>query len=373
MKEVLVFLTDGFADWEASYVMAELNQPHTDYQIKTIAIDTEPKQSMGGLRVLPDYSLKDFANVSNVAMFILPGGNDWRNERNHKAKDLIEECLKHNIPVAAICDAGTFLAKYGFLDNNKHTGYTLSYLKQNAPNYRGDENYIDAQAICDGNIITANETAALEFSKLILDQLGVMKSEQLDEWYAVFKKGLYPQETEGTSTDHSLQHYDYHVWANRKVFKHLNELPRDIYTQEIQSVFPSISDAAAHIYLVDNVWLFVLSGHSFDETVRMRDLWIEETKGVSLEEMEKLYENLTERFQEFFHQAGDMETIASYSHPRYGTLKASHSELVQHVVNHGTYHRGNITAMLRQLGHPGVPTDFAFYLFETKKLEDQPH
>lgn len=174
-----------------------------------------------------------------------------------------------------------------------------------------------------------------------------------------------------TTRHYSLQHYDYHVWANRRVFKHLKELPRDLYTKEIQSVFPSISDAAAHVYLVDNVWLFVLSGHSFEETVQMRDLWIEETKGASLEEMENLYDKLTERFREFFRQAGNMETIASYSHPRIGTFKASSAELIQHIVNHGTYHRGNITAMLRQLGHPGAPTDFVFYLFETKKREDQ--
>jgi uncharacterized damage-inducible protein DinB len=173
-------------------------------------------------------------------------------------------------------------------------------------------------------------------------------------------------------TNHSLQNYDYHVWANRKIFKHLTELPRDLYTKEIQSVFSSISDAAAHIYLVDNVWLTVLSGHSFEETVRMRDQWIEETKGASLEEMEKLYDKLTERFRDFFRKAGDMETVSSYSHPRLGTLNASYAELIQHIVNHGTYHRGNITAMLRQLGHPGVPTDFVFYLFETKKREDQP-
>ncbi|MEH7531611.1 DinB family protein, partial [Priestia megaterium] len=32
--------------------------------------------------------------------------------------------------------------------------------------------------------------------------------------------------------------------------------------------------------------------------------------------------------------------------------------------NHGTYHRGNITAMLRQLGHPGVMTDYVLYLYE---------
>ncbi|WP_313897918.1 DinB family protein [Brevibacillus sp. FSL L8-0520] len=37
---------------------------------------------------------------------------------------------------------------------------------------------------------------------------------------------------------------------------------------------------------------------------------------------------------------------------------------MQHVVNHGTYHRGNIAAMLRQQGYAGVPTDYVFYLYE---------
>jgi uncharacterized damage-inducible protein DinB len=40
---------------------------------------------------------------------------------------------------------------------------------------------------------------------------------------------------------------------------------------------------------------------------------------------------------------------------------------MQHVVNHGTYHRGNITAMLRQLGSKGISTDFIFYLYEQEK------
>lgn len=170
---------------------------------------------------------------------------------------------------------------------------------------------------------------------------------------------------------YSLRHYDYHVWANRKVFTHLKELPREIYTQEIQSVFPSISDALAHIYIVDNVWLYTMSGHSYEETAQMRDRWKEETEGASLKEMEKLCDKLTDRYRDFFRQVEDMEAITSYSHPRFGTLKTSYAELIQHVVNHGTYHRGNITAMLRQLGHPGVMTDFAFHLFEEKKLEDQ--
>lgn len=48
MGKVLVFVTDGFADWEASYVTAEINKPETGYQVQTIAIDKEPEISMGG-------------------------------------------------------------------------------------------------------------------------------------------------------------------------------------------------------------------------------------------------------------------------------------------------------------------------------------
>ncbi len=54
-------------------------------------------------------------------------------------------------------------------------------------------------------------------------------------------------------------------------------------------------------------------------------------------------------------------------HPNFGRLETQLSELVQHVVNHGTYHRGNFTTMLRQLGHQGASTDYIFYLYEMDK------
>ncbi|UFJ42598.1 hypothetical protein LOK74_08940 [Brevibacillus humidisoli] len=52
---------------------------------------------------------------------------------------------------------------------------------------------------------------------------------------------------------HSLQRYDYHVWATRRVFLHLRELPEEIYRQEVQSVFPSVTETILHMYRVENV------------------------------------------------------------------------------------------------------------------------
>jgi uncharacterized damage-inducible protein DinB len=89
----------------------------------------------------------------------------------------------------------------------------------------------------------------------------------------------------------------------------------------------------------------------------------EETKDRSIEDIEAMYLELTEQYQAFFDQQEDMDKLITSEHPHYGKLETELLQLVQHVVNHGTYHRGNITTMLRQLGHPGVSTDYIFYLF----------
>lgn len=56
-KEVLVFIFDGYADWESAYVCSELNAPETGFAIKTLSLDKEPKTSMGGFQVIPDMGL----------------------------------------------------------------------------------------------------------------------------------------------------------------------------------------------------------------------------------------------------------------------------------------------------------------------------
>ncbi|MGD6846366.1 type 1 glutamine amidotransferase family protein [Rossellomorea aquimaris] len=188
MKKVLVFVTDGFADWEASYVTAEINKPETGYQVQTIAIDKDPKVSMGGFTVHPDFSLQDAP--LEFEMLIIPGGTGWREEKNQQAKQLVDYCFEHDIPVAAICDATTFLGIHGYLDQLKHTGNSLPYLKEGAPDYRGEENYIAEQSVSDGCLITANGSGAVEFSRDILRKLGVLEGEELDRWYDIFKNGF---------------------------------------------------------------------------------------------------------------------------------------------------------------------------------------
>ncbi|MGQ3380879.1 DinB family protein [Priestia endophytica] len=165
-------------------------------------------------------------------------------------------------------------------------------------------------------------------------------------------------------THHSLKLYDYHVWANQKIFDRLKELSEDIYEKEIQSVFPSISKVMAHIYVVDNLWLDIISGKEFDEVYALADRLKEQMEKKRIGEVETMFFDLSERYKAFLDRQEDMETAFVLETRFAGRLETRLSDLVQHVVNHGTYHRGNITAMLRQLDHPSVMTDYVLYLYE---------
>ncbi|MGM7723033.1 DinB family protein [Metabacillus sp. Hm71] len=163
----------------------------------------------------------------------------------------------------------------------------------------------------------------------------------------------------------TIELYDYHDWANQKVFEHLKELPRSIYQKKIQSVFSSISEVLVHIYLTDITWLGVMSNKSYHEIAENKNQVLKKVNGKSLEEMEIVYGELSLEMKEFFKHY-DYDQRIYPEHPTYGRLETNIFELVQHVVNHGTYHRGNITAMLRQLGFQGIGTDYVFYLYVKK-------
>lgn len=190
-KEVLFFIFDGYADWEAAYLSSELNSTDSEYVVKTVSLDKESKISMGGFCVLPDYSVDDFPQ--DFHLLILCGGVAWIEQKNDAVQQVVDYAVKKHIPVGAICNAANFMAEKGYLDNISHTGNTLEFMKSQAPNYRGEQHFIEQQAVCDAGIITANGSGALEFTKEILLLLGTKPKEKIMEWYNLNKFGFYTE------------------------------------------------------------------------------------------------------------------------------------------------------------------------------------
>jgi len=95
-----------------------------------------------------------------------------------------------------------------------------------------------------------------------------------------------------------------------------------------------------------------------------------EVKGAGPDRVKQLYGEVAEGYRAFLKREEALDQALTVKHPRYGELKTRPSDLVEHVANLGTYHRGHITAMLlRQQGHAGIPSNYVISLY---KLQQEP-
>ncbi|MEF2966600.1 DinB family protein [Paenibacillus sp. M1] len=166
---------------------------------------------------------------------------------------------------------------------------------------------------------------------------------------------------------HPHQLYEYHVWANDRLFARLEQLPEDVFHAEVASVFPSVAQTLGHMYLFEQLYKDVLTEVPNEDIFPKIPGWTEEAKGKNVDEMRQLFAGAADQFRDLLRRTPDPDKAMTIEHPQYGRLDTHFSDIMQHVVNHGTYHRGNITAMLRQQGYAGVPTDYMFYLLERQE------
>ena len=190
-KKVLIFLFDGFADWEIAYLTPEINK-NKEFELIYFSKDGQPVSSMGGLTILPNTSLKE-VDTKEVDMLILPGGDAWEKDTNTEIEPIVKALFSSGKGIAAICAATTYLGKIGILNHLKHTSNDLEYLKGIAPQYTGEEKYIHSLAVSDKHIITASGLGAIEFTKEIFDKLEFFDSATIEKWFQVFKNGIFTE------------------------------------------------------------------------------------------------------------------------------------------------------------------------------------
>ncbi len=197
-KEIIFVLLNGFADWEAAHLAVCVNtgvkpgRP-VKYVSKTLSLTKDPVISIGGFKVLPDYDIHTLPQ--DYAGLVLVGGDNWFSPAAESVVPLVEKMIRENKLVAGICNASVFLGKHGFLNHVKHTSNTLEYLKNMAgEKYAGEAHYIEKQAVRDGNVVTANGTAQLEFCREILYVLDADEPEIIEESYSFYKKGFLVNE-----------------------------------------------------------------------------------------------------------------------------------------------------------------------------------
>jgi uncharacterized damage-inducible protein DinB len=160
------------------------------------------------------------------------------------------------------------------------------------------------------------------------------------------------------------QLYKFNKWANATVLKSVAPLSTEELTRHLGGSFPSIRDTLVHIMAAEWIWLRRWKGTSPSSLLNpdeFRDL-----DGIRRRWLEIESEQMT-----FVHGLTDeaLKESLTYLNLKKETLKYPLGRLMQHVVNHSTYHRGQVANYLRQLTAQPAATDFVVYLNVESNVE----
>jgi uncharacterized damage-inducible protein DinB len=150
--------------------------------------------------------------------------------------------------------------------------------------------------------------------------------------------------------------YRYNRWANSRVLAAASSLAPEQFVALVPSSFPSLRDTLVHVLWGEWVWLQRWNGNSprtafrpgeYPAVVTLRARWGELEAGQS-EFLRSLDEPALARPVRYVNLRGETWEYALWKQ-------------MLHVVNHSSYHRGQATTMLRQLGATPPSTDLLVF------------
>ena len=149
---------------------------------------------------------------------------------------------------------------------------------------------------------------------------------------------------------------DYTIWANHRVMRACATIPKDDFRRELGASFGSIRGTLAHMMWSEWIWLERWKGMSpagppdeseLADVVALRDRW-------------KVIEDHRRAWLEGLPTDGPGDVVR-YKNTKGAAFRAPLWQLVQHVANHSTYHRGQVTSLLRQVGGRTVQLDMVLF------------
>ena len=160
------------------------------------------------------------------------------------------------------------------------------------------------------------------------------------------------------------EHYDFHRWANRRLFDIAAGLGAEAVTRDMGKhwSFPTLKGMFSHIYGADRVWLARWKGESpariygdadFASIADLRAGWD------ALEAEQRVFvEGLAE---------GDLVRPLDYRNTKGAQFRVALGALLQHVVNHATHHRSEAATMITLIS--GSPPDTGISTYRVSVLK----
>lgn len=155
-----------------------------------------------------------------------------------------------------------------------------------------------------------------------------------------------------------FNHLLYNEWANKQIAEIIRPVDDEIFFRPNNSSFPSIAKTVAHMWGAQHIWLRRMHG----ENLRIAPMV--EKQLTKYEALDGLVSSSSD-FVTFVKSKDDTFLSSRY---RYTSMKGdpfedSYENTLFHVVNHSTYHRGQLITMLREAGTTKLPgTDLIHFL-----------
>ena len=152
------------------------------------------------------------------------------------------------------------------------------------------------------------------------------------------------------------RHFEYSLWASLKIVEAAEKLSREAVEKDRGNSFGGILGTLTHIFQADRVWLkrfegdpyftIAQAGDSYD-LAKLKSDWpaviAAFTAWIRAQDDAKFEERLFWR-----NVRGEDKTEVMY-------------KILLHIVNHGSYHRGQVITMIKQAGGEVVSTDLVYY------------
>lgn len=150
------------------------------------------------------------------------------------------------------------------------------------------------------------------------------------------------------------QYATYNAWANQRLNELIITLPKEQLQKNIASSFTSIHKTLLHIWEAESIWWqrMKLSEHV---------IWPGTIREYSIKEVADELLKQDRQWAEWVSEATEAALIHvfAYQNSKREQFEQRIFQMLLHVFNHGTYHRGQLVTMLRQLGVENIPaTDF---------------
>jgi uncharacterized damage-inducible protein DinB len=153
--------------------------------------------------------------------------------------------------------------------------------------------------------------------------------------------------------------YDYLLWAHERMMAGVSELTPEEFTRDLGPGPRSVRDTLVH--MMSSEWLWLSRWHGVSPGAML-----DPGAFPTLEAVEERWRGIRTELQRFLGQVRDPDLL--YPLPYVSTegeeLRVPLACAMEHVVNHGSYHRGQVAGLLRRLGKTPLGTDLILYYLE---------